>query len=573
MAGGYDGSIKFDTSISPKGFNAGIKRIGNSMQGLMSAISKGFGKAVASIGAVVGAVAAIVIAIVAAGVSAFLWAQKFTNTLYKSLSVTSGYRAEVVQLKGAFDTLKGATTGLGISLLSALVPAIKTVINWLVAAINWASQFIAALRGQTTYMKYVSGTAEGASNSTSKAAKNTDKLAKSTKNAAKEAKGALAAFDQINVLQKDTADIAEIQDVAEMPTGGMGGAGGAGGNMVFEETAIDSNILTIAGKIKKFFEEVRATAAQLMVIIGYYATIAWEWIKQAGIDAWEWIKQAFIDTCHWIDQAAVDTVNWIKQAWADASAWIKQAWSDVGTFFINLWLSIKTWALNTWTSIVTTWNNAGAWFSNNVIEPIKRFFTTGWQLIKIKANEAWAGISAVWITVKTWFAEHVTNPLKEAFKSALDAIKEKFETIFTGIKSFVKGVINSIIDLINGMLSGFTNGINSIIGNLNKIGGKIVGWKTIPDVVSPKIPRLATGAVIPPNSQFLAVLGYQRHGTNIEAPADLIRQIVREETQNMGNQAVTVNFTGTMAQLIQAMNPEIKRENTRIGKSLIAGAS
>lgn len=573
MAGGYDGSIKFDTSISPKGFNAGIKRIGSSMQGVMTSISKGFGKAVAAIGSVIGAVVGVAAAIVgiitvlvSAGFAIFAWAQKFTDTLYKSLSVTSAYRAEVVQLKGAFDTLKGAMMGLGISLLSALAPAIRTVINWLVTAINWASQFIAALSGATTYNKYISGSASGAG----QAAKNADKLAKNTDKAGKAAKGALAGFDQLNVLQQETADLSDIQDFEGM-TGG--GGAGSGGNMVFQETAIDSNILTIAGKIKKFFEEVRATAAQLMVIIGYYATIAWEWIKQAGIDAWNWIKQAFIDTCHWIDQAAVDTANWIKQAWSDASAWIKQAWADIGQFFYDLWLSIKTWASNTWTSIVTAWNNAGAWFSNNVIEPIKRFFTAGWLLIKTKANEAWAGISAVWITVKTWFTEHVTEPLKEAFKTALDSIKQKFETIFTGIKSFVKGVINSIIDLINGMLSGFTNGINSIIGNLNKIGGKIVGWKDIPAVISPQIPRLATGAVIPPNSQFLAVLGDQRHGTNIEAPADLIRQIVREETQSMGGQDITINFAGSLAQLIQTLNPEIKRENTRIGKSLIASTS
>ena len=44
------------------------------------------------------------------------------------------------------------------------------------------------------------------------------------------------------------------------------------------------------------------------------------------------------------------------------------------------------------------------------------------------------------------------------------------------------------------------------------------------------IPYLAKGAVIPPKSEFLAVLGDQKNGRNIEAPEDLIRQIVREES-------------------------------------------
>ena len=66
---------------------------------------------------------------------------------------------------------------------------------------------------------------------------------------------------------------------------------------------------------------------------------------------------------------------------------------------------------------------------------------------------------------------------------------------------------------------------------INKIPGiniKKVNWGNV------HIPRLAQGAVIPANREFLAVLGDQKHGTNIEAPADLIRQIVREEIGNSG---------------------------------------
>ena len=53
------------------------------------------------------------------------------------------------------------------------------------------------------------------------------------------------------------------------------------------------------------------------------------------------------------------------------------------------------------------------------------------------------------------------------------------------------------------------------------------------------IPYLAKGAVIPPRSEFLAVLGDQKQGNNIETPEALLRKIVREETggqqSNSGN--------------------------------------
>ena len=51
------------------------------------------------------------------------------------------------------------------------------------------------------------------------------------------------------------------------------------------------------------------------------------------------------------------------------------------------------------------------------------------------------------------------------------------------------------------------------------------------------MPRLATGAVIPPRQEFMAVLGDQKNGRNLEAPEGLIRQIVREES---GNKKVTI---------------------------------
>ena len=51
----------------------------------------------------------------------------------------------------------------------------------------------------------------------------------------------------------------------------------------------------------------------------------------------------------------------------------------------------------------------------------------------------------------------------------------------------------------------------------------------MPDIANYNIPALAQGAVIPPNREFLAVLGDQTSGTNIEAPEGLIRQLLQEE--------------------------------------------
>lgn len=84
------------------------------------------------------------------------------------------------------------------------------------------------------------------------------------------------------------------------------------------------------------------------------------------------------------------------------------------------------------------------------------------------------------------------------------------------------------------------------------------------------IPGLATGAVIPPNRKFMAVLGDQTNGRNLEAPEGLIRQIVREESGGGG--ATVIRFSGSLAQLARVLKPEIDKESTRAGAPLVGGA-
>lgn len=86
--------------------------------------------------------------------------------------------------------------------------------------------------------------------------------------------------------------------------------------------------------------------------------------------------------------------------------------------------------------------------------------------------------------------------------------------------------------------------------------------------ITPEIPYLASGAVIPPNAPFLAVLGDQRNGTNIEAPLDTIKQAVAEVIGTGWDVTTTVNFEGTMAQFVRYLYPEIRSEISRRGGSL-----
>lgn len=122
--------------------------------------------------------------------------------------------------------------------------------------------------------------------------------------------------------------------------------------------------------------------------------------------------------------------------------------------------------------------------------------------------------------------------------------------IWDGIWGMIKGVINTVIGGINGMISAVESAINFVIDAINTLSWEIPDWVPwiggetfgfdIPHVGFYKIPELAQGAVIPPNNPFLAVLGDQSTGTNIEAPLDTIKQALSEVMVTGGDQQIVI---------------------------------
>ena len=133
------------------------------------------------------------------------------------------------------------------------------------------------------------------------------------------------------------------------------------------------------------------------------------------------------------------------------------------------------------------------------------------------------------------------------------------------IISRVNGMVGNINNSIAGIESGFTFSYNVQFPN----GGRRFGnyHLTLPRVNT--VPYLASGAVIPPRSEFLAVLGDQKKGNNLETPESLLRQIVREESgkgQNDGNTYnVTVNASGR--KLLDIIINEAEMRRRRNGKN------
>lgn len=260
-----------------------------------------------------------------------------------------------------------------------------------------------------------------------------------------------------------------------------------------------------------------------------------------------WFKESSDDIINNFDLAARTTETGFiiptREQMAQAAEWISQKFTEAKKSVVEAWGSVKNW------------------FSENVVTPIT-----------VKFRELKENIS-----------QYLDEDTKETLRGLIDFVSGVFsgdwKKAWEGILKFLKGIINGIIGFINGMVRGIANGINAVIRALNKIsvtipewvpsyGGKKFGFN-LGYVSAPQIPYLAQGAVIPPNAPFMAVLGDQRHGTNIEAPLSTIQEAV---ALVMGDQ-VAAMMAGFNALLEE--NRELRRvvEEIELGDTTIGQAA
>ncbi len=186
-----------------------------------------------------------------------------------------------------------------------------------------------------------------------------------------------------------------------------------------------------------------------------------------------------------------------------------------------------------------------------IVDLVAKAITVG-----ITFNDVWMGIKEVWGAVAKWFNDMVVTPIANFFGGLWTGIKSGASVLASFIKDYVitpivdlfKGLYNSLVGIMEGVVNGFINiinafirGINSVVKTINKIPG--VKISSIGSLNSVSIPRLAQGAVIPPNREFMAVLGDQKSGTNIETPLATMIEAFKAAISDMGGTGGDITIT------------------------------
>ncbi|MCI9000074.1 MAG: hypothetical protein HFJ26_03915 [Clostridia bacterium] len=334
-----------------------------------------------------------------------------------------------------------------------------------------------------------------------------------------------------------------------------------------------------------------------------------DWIIQNILPVLVPIFEALWNTICNVFGAITDTIGGIIQTFKGLIDFIvgiftgdwNKAWEGIKTFFTGIWNAIK--------GVVSTVWNAIKGIIETVINVIKGIITTVFNAIKTVISNIFNAIkntvSNIWNGIKNSISNAV-NSIKNGIINNFQTAYNRIIGIFRNIGSFFSGIwnnikntfsalgtkigdaisgavksgINGVLGMIEGVVNKFVNMINGAIDLINNIPGVSIG-----KLNQLNLPRLAQGGYVKANTPQLAVIGDNKNQGEVVAPEDKMLDMIltalkmfQDQNNNNTNnntqaQNITLNFNGTMSQLIRVLKPELDRESKRKGNKLIIGGA
>lgn len=260
------------------------------------------------------------------------------------------------------------------------------------------------------------------------------------------------------------------------------------------------------------------------------------------------------------------------------------AWQGVQEIFTGIWNALTGFISGIWSTIKSIFTGAISiivQFIKTGFNAAKTAITTIFGGIRSFISNTWNGIKSTVIGAVNTLKSYVVNGfsyIQSGIARIMNSILSIISGIWRGIYNVARSYINFILSGIQSMVNGIIGGFNSMIRALNHLhfsipawvpglGGKSLGFN-LSTISRVSLPRLATGAVLPANQPFLSVVGDQKHGTNIEAPLDTIKQALKETLQGMNmsdNSPIVIEIDGK--EVFRAIRNQDRQFIKQTGKS------
>lgn len=489
------------------------------------------------------------------------------TAIYTALRLLKSYLWDAImannQARAAFAQLKGALMTLAQPLLDIVIPAFTALLRVLAMIIARIAQFVSLLTGKSVK----------ASAASAKALNSQTKALGGTAKAADKASKSLANFDEINQLSSNQSD-----------SGSTGGGGGSSSDTIAPDfsgmdfsmfDALSQRISDIATDIRNMFIGLKD------FIVGIF-TGDWGQALNGILEFLSSARKLFEDFLLLVDDLFGGMIDFIVEKCGLAGTPVGEMLEGIKEIVHNVIGAIVALVEGDFTSLC-----------NSVMGIMEGFRTFG--------NGFLDWIRTGVISILTWL-DNQTNgkfhDLIETCKQFINGVFDAAKIVFNGIITFIEGVFsgdlkkaltgvreifrgiwNGIVTIVEGAINLMIDAINWLISQLNKIHFEVPDWVpgigglswgiSIDPIVHATLPRLAQGAVIPPNREFMAVLGDQKQGTNIETPLDTMVQAFRQALSDGGynnqSEAYLVLDRDVLGKVVYKLN---KAEGKRIGVNL-----
>ena len=424
--------------------------------------------------------------------------RKMTDWIGKTITSNEKARAAIAKLKGALLTLAQP-------IVEIIIPAFVYLVNLLTAIVTRIGAVIAGLFGTTW---------ENASKSAEALYKEQEAI-EGVGEAAKEATKQIASFDEINQLSAENGSGASFDKVIKPD---------------FDAFKISSGMETVLSVVRKIGIVILSWALSKKLTSGINSLLSLGGKKLtpkvaigislisagAGIIADNIVSILAGEYGATSLEAAVNEAIGALMLGAGAMVLGAGAWAFPVAAVLTV--GITNFIVN-WDKIKTMWSH--------ILDGLGALFTKEWA----KADYDFSQAFLAWLNMDAWHIDLVRLLIDAVGgEGAFVKFKKYFEDGFTLLRS----PFNFILGLVERLANGIVTGVNGMIKAANKLksitslfgGSSGQAASYLPQI---SVPKLAQGAVIPPNREFLAVLGDQTSGNNLEAPEGLIRKIVREE--------------------------------------------
>lgn len=447
-----------------------------------------------------------------------------------SATIRNRYKAAYEDFKNSWGTI----------INKILIPVLET----LTQIFNIATSTINAFSGESGEILENAQLQQGI---TEKTTKNIENQVKSQKDLNKEMKKTLAGFDDIQILSSS----AKEEDNFSLDIGSIFGESSPK-ETTKELSAFEKKIREIVEKIKISFEPLKTSLKDFFVPLKESANNVKDTVL---VPFGDWILNSFVPI---FAQTLASGVNLAQTSFKDLGDTVNSFWTDTAS---PIFTDIGEIITNVTAKIGDMFSYISEQISINkddissFVEFIGGVINIIWGVVKPVIEHMFSLISNTIMTIVdiTFNFISVLGNLYKFVKNLILAVIELFKGNFDQAGEYMKESLKSFVNVLSYLVNVFSTAINMVFGwifnvfktAVNAIGGlieKIGGffgadWDLHWDAEAPRIPaipKLAQGTVVPPNKEFMAILGDNKKEHEIVSPLSTIEQAVENVLGRQG---------------------------------------